>query len=89
MTATTILPHETAEDPQDPAAWQLLLATAPRSIDRVGRATIQVCSASDGCGIYATVDYAMAVREREGLVLWNATSGAGRSVSRPGRWIMW
>ena len=33
MTTTIILPHETAEGPQDRAAWQQLLATAPRSTD--------------------------------------------------------
>ena len=38
--STTTLPHETAEGPQDRAAWQQLLATAPRSTDSVGRATI-------------------------------------------------
>ncbi len=63
MTITT-LPHETAEGPQDRAAWQQLLATAPRSTDSVGGATIQVCTASDGRGIYATVDYATWQTER-------------------------
>ena len=43
---TTILPHQTAEGPQDRAAWQQLLATAPRGTDSVGRATIQVCTAA-------------------------------------------
>jgi hypothetical protein len=38
MTITT-LSHETAEGPQDRAAWRQLLATAPRSTDSVGRAT--------------------------------------------------
>ena len=37
---TSILPHQTAEGPQDRAAWRQLLATAPRSTDSVGRATI-------------------------------------------------
>jgi hypothetical protein len=63
--STTILPHETAEGPQDRAAWQQLLATAPRSTDSVGRATIQVCTASDGRGIFATVDYATWQTEKE------------------------
>ncbi|SFL05693.1 hypothetical protein [Falsiroseomonas stagni] len=63
--STTILPHLTAEGPQDSAAWQQLLATAPRSKDSVGRATIQVCTASDGRGIFATVDYATCQTEKE------------------------
>jgi hypothetical protein len=50
--STTILPHETAEGPQDRVTWQQLLATAPRSTDSVGRATIQVCTASDGRGTH-------------------------------------
>ena len=62
---TTILPHNTAEGPQDRAAWQQLLATAPRSKDSVGRAAIQVCTASDGRGIYATVEYASWQTEKE------------------------
>ena len=62
---TTILPHRTAEGPQDRAAWQQLLATAPRSADSVGRATIQVCTASDGRRIFATVDYASWQTEKE------------------------
>ena len=62
---TTILPHQTAEGPQDRAAWQQLLATAPRGTDSVGRATIQVCTASDGRGIFATVDYATWQTEKE------------------------
>ena len=62
---TTILPYQTAEGPQDRAAWQQLLATAPRSTDSVGRATIQVCTASDGRGIFATVDYAIWQTEKE------------------------
>ena len=32
---TTILPHQSAECPQDRAAWQQLLAAAPRSTDSV------------------------------------------------------
>ena len=64
MSATT-LPHLTAEGPQDRADWQQLLATAPRSTDSVGRATIQVCTASDGRGIFATVDYAAWQTEKE------------------------
>jgi len=63
--STTILPHLTAEGPQGRAAWQQLLATAPRSTDSVGRATIQVCTASDGRGVYATVDYATWQTEKE------------------------
>ena len=64
MTINT-LPHETAEGPQDRAAWQQLLATAPRGTDSVGRATIQVCTASDGRRIFATVDYAIWQTEKE------------------------
>ncbi len=65
MSTTTILPHETTEGPQDRAAWQQLLATAPRSTDSVGRPTIQVCTASDGRAIYATVEYATWQTEKE------------------------
>ncbi|TCZ63605.1 hypothetical protein [Roseicella aquatilis] len=65
MTTTTTLPHETAAGPQDRASWQQLLATAPRSTDSVGRATIQVCTASDGRAIYATVEYATWQTEEE------------------------
>ena len=54
------LPHQTGEGPSSRAEWQRLLATAPRSTDSVGRPTIQVCTASDGRGIFATVDYAEA-----------------------------
>ena len=63
--STTILPHQTAEGPQDRAAWEQLLATAPRSTDSVGRATIQVCTASDGRAIFATVEYAAWQTEKE------------------------
>ena len=54
-----------AEGPQDRAAWQQLLATAPRSTDSVGRATIQVCTASDERAIFATVHYATRQTEKE------------------------
>lgn len=53
-----ILPHETPEGPQNKAEWEKLLLTAPRSTDSVGRPTIQVCTAADGCGIFSTVEYA-------------------------------
>jgi len=65
MTTTNILPHLTAEGPQDAAGWQLLLDTAPRGTDSVGRATIQVCTADDGRGIFATVEYANWQIEKE------------------------
>lgn len=58
--ATTILPHETAYGPLNKAEWKKLLQTAPRNMDSVGRPTIQVCTASDGRGIFSTVEYAMA-----------------------------
>jgi hypothetical protein len=54
----TILPHQTSEGPKNRAAWKQLLATAPRGTDSAGRTTIQVCTASDGRGIFATVEYA-------------------------------
>jgi hypothetical protein len=63
--STTSLPYQTAEGPQDRAGWQQLLVTAPRSTDSVGRATIQVCAASDGRGIFATLDYATWQAEKE------------------------
>jgi hypothetical protein len=56
--ATTILPHETAQGPRNKAEWKKLLQTAPRDTDSVGRPTIQVCTASDGRGIFSTVEYA-------------------------------
>ncbi len=62
---TTSLPHQTAEGPQDRAAWQQLLTIAPRSTDSVGRATIQMCTASDGRAIFAKVEYATWQAEKE------------------------
>jgi len=62
---TTILPHSTAEGPQDRAAWRQLLTTAPRSTDSAGRATIQVCTANDGRAIFATVEYVTWQAEKE------------------------
>lgn len=53
------LPHETSEGPADVRDWQLLLETAPRGTDSVGRPTIQVCTADDGHAIFATVEYAV------------------------------
>jgi len=58
MTTTTILPHQTAEGPQDRVARRQLLATAPRCTNSVGCATIQVCTASNERAISATVEYA-------------------------------
>ena len=57
---TTPLPHQTGEGPGSRSEWRKVLATAPRSTDSVGRPTIQVCTASDGRGIFATVAYAEA-----------------------------
>jgi hypothetical protein len=58
QTMTGYLPHQTAKGPQNPGAWKKLLATAPRGTDSAGRPTIQVCTASGGRGIFATVEYA-------------------------------
>ena len=63
--STTTLPHQSAEGPQDRAAWCQLLATTPRSTDSVGRETIQVCTASDGRAIFATVEYATWQAEKQ------------------------
>jgi hypothetical protein len=57
---TTPLPHQTGEGPGSRSEWRKVLATAPRSTDSVGREIIQVCTASDGRGIFATVDCAEA-----------------------------
>jgi hypothetical protein len=65
MTDRASLPHRTAEGPQDRTDWRLLLETAPRGTDSVGRPTIQVCTASDGRGIFATVEYATWQAEKD------------------------
>ena len=79
---TNILPHQTAEGPQDRAAWEQLLATAPRSTDSVGRATIQVCTASDGRAIFATVEYATWQTEKEeGCCPPNAAGSSWRRMA--------
>jgi hypothetical protein len=55
------LPHQTSDGPRSIAEWRRLLATAPRGTDSKGRQTIQVCTASDGRGVFATVAYAKAM----------------------------
>jgi hypothetical protein len=57
-TMSNILPHQTPHGPLSTADWTMLLATAPRGADSVGRPTIQVCTAADGRAIWATVEYA-------------------------------
>jgi len=62
---TQALPHQTPTGPTSQADWTTLLATAPRGADSIGRPTIQVCTASDGRAIWATVEYATWRTEQE------------------------